>query len=511
MNDASNSIISWLEHLTVLMPPSAIALVGAGSGKGGWVKWLQTQAVPLTLVEADMQKFVLLKRQEEAGLFCKASLINSVVAPEVGEVEFFTASLSSENGLLTPESLTSIWNNLHTVQAQQRKAISLVQLLPVETLHQWLILDCLPAASLLSAEVVTSRLDVVVARVLLTESADQSHIGSHLTDLASALPGFTQLALQPSRHPNLAYALFVRDYKTAWQAVNRAYSQQTDASHAAQLKWNMMLHQAQSKSIELLEKQERKTQEFKELEANFADIFQKLDCERRVNQELMQKQRGLESECQNYRISNAVLQEAQEQKVHAYKALEVNLAEIHQALDAEQKASQAALQKQGILEVELQQAKIIHASLKEKQEQQKLSSQALEATFAELQRKLEIMQKARHIAVQSGEALEVQLQQSQASNAALREKQGQQLEQASAMSKDFQEKLEGANTEITRVRQALHKKAVELRSAQTNLTQLEETNQQQRKINEKLAGEIARIESHISLIADLRIDDRESL
>lgn len=225
MNGSINSIVPWLEHLKVMMPPGAAALVGAGNGKGVWVQWLLQQLgqCNVSLFEADVQQFAILQRTLAAsGHEQDCQLHNTVVAEQDGPTAFFTANSPLENGLLDPQSLQSLWPNLQTVEVTQQSAVTLDSLLG--DLHEdvgvdkgghighWLIIDCLPAASLLQASSAFAAVDVIIARVLL-DSVVSAPEGSALKEVAQVLQGqgLVQVALEPSRHPAIGYALFVRD------------------------------------------------------------------------------------------------------------------------------------------------------------------------------------------------------------------------------------------------------------------------------------------------------------
>lgn len=213
MNSPIKDLSQILDFLLDLMPPSHITLVGAGNGKGRWAQWLCALNVPSTLVEADEQQFVAMQHVQTAGGFAQARLLHTVVAAEAGNVDFHTSSLTSESGLLSAEALQQVWPNVHTLQAHQRHATALTELLDQhQHAQQWLVLDCLPAAALLKA---AAQLDVLVARVLLTENSADQIPGASLAELAGLLPEFTQVALQPTRHPAIGHALFVRNARTA--------------------------------------------------------------------------------------------------------------------------------------------------------------------------------------------------------------------------------------------------------------------------------------------------------
>lgn len=344
MNELVHSIITWLEHLQICMPPSHITLVGAGNGKGAWAQWLQNQPIPSTLVEADAQQFAALRRLQSSGSLKDSTLIHKVVAAQQGATEFFTANLIAESGLLSPENLHHLWPNLHTVQAKPVQTIALAQLFQADQAHQWLMLDCLPAAALLQkAQALLPKLDVVLARVVLTKGNQQAEKleGTSLAELAQTLPDFLQLALQPSRHPEIAYVLFVRDYRRAWQNAAQAQIVEVEAKQAAfqaQAHLQAQLQHAQTENAELLEKQERQALIQKRLEADLAKNRQALEVEQHAAQAGLQAQVQLQAQLQQAQTENAELLAKQEQQLQVQKGLEVDLAQIQKICDEEARA-----------------------------------------------------------------------------------------------------------------------------------------------------------------------------
>ena len=296
-----SSITTWLDHLQALLPPSAITLVGAGKGTGTWAQWLAGQSqVPTTLVEAHPLQFAALQRQQATGNWPQASLLNTVIAPSAEGAQFFTASLLAESSLLPPEDLRHLWPNLHTVATQPQPAMALSALLQAAAQEgqqgqHWLLLDCLPAATLLrSAQAGLPKLDVVLARVLLTEGQSaQSPVGASLAEVAAALPDFIQLALQPSRHPSIAHVLFVRDYSKAKQA-----AEQAKAALQAQLT------KAHADNAELLKKQELQAQAQQALQADLTKTIQARDAEAQAKQAAQQAQADLQKRLEQAQVEH---------------------------------------------------------------------------------------------------------------------------------------------------------------------------------------------------------------
>ncbi|MBL5978303.1 hypothetical protein JAO85_13520, partial [Comamonas sp. NyZ500] len=223
-----NTIILWLEHLNVLMPPRNIALVGAGNGKGIWAQWLAHQASKsrVTFIEAEPLQYSTLQRTldllGERAQHCE--IRNTVVAAQQGTASFFVANSQQESGLLEPRSLLSLWPNLQTEEVKELSAITLDALFsdlsedaeqPMGEGH-WLVIDCLPAGALLRASSKLDLVDVVIARVLLGEMHAMPD-GTSLEEVAEFLQqkGMVQTAVEATRHPGIGYALFVRDARAA--------------------------------------------------------------------------------------------------------------------------------------------------------------------------------------------------------------------------------------------------------------------------------------------------------
>ena len=293
------SLAPWLDHLHALLPPQTVTVVGAGNGGDTWVQWLAAHPLAhATLVEAHALPFAALQRLQDAGQLPHATLLHAVVADGDGEASFFTASLTAESGLLPPESLRPLWPGIHTVSEQSQPTIALGTLLSATTQQhggpQWLLLDCLPAAALLrSAQAQLPQVDVVLARVLC--AADHAPtlcgMGAGLEDVANALPGFQLLALQPSRHPALGHALFVRDYRRAAQHASQARDAEAQAKQAAQqaqASLQAQLLQAHAENAELLKKQELQAQAQQALQADLTKTIQACDAEAQAQQAAQQ-------------------------------------------------------------------------------------------------------------------------------------------------------------------------------------------------------------------------------
>ncbi|EPK7361503.1 FkbM family methyltransferase [Kluyvera ascorbata] len=205
----------WLDVLGTVFSPQGLLLIGAGSGNSQWIKWLLRQAqFPIQLVEGDKVKYKYLERS--LAFNEDWTLQHEVVAPRPGPIEFHHASNPNESGLLPPSQLNSFWPHLECVRTEHvENAVTLSSLLEAKRNINWLVLDCLPAATILmGAGERLSDLDVIIVRVAFNDhfnaesGADQNSINILLQSA-----GLTCIHVVPQRHPALAHAIYVRDIK----------------------------------------------------------------------------------------------------------------------------------------------------------------------------------------------------------------------------------------------------------------------------------------------------------
>ena len=120
---SSQEPTQWLTHLSVLLPINRALVVGAGRGTSEWIKWLKKQSIErVVLVEADTTAYVSLQKAiaNQVGWESK----NDIFAEKTGDVDFYSTSLSSENGLLHPSKLIKVWPNIKIKQQQKQYALS---------------------------------------------------------------------------------------------------------------------------------------------------------------------------------------------------------------------------------------------------------------------------------------------------------------------------------------------------------------------------------------------------
>jgi FkbM family methyltransferase len=229
------AILPWLDMLRQLYPPSALLLVGAGNGRSPWVQYLMAANYDnVTLVEAEETAANHLKVVTRP--YPTWRVQPKLVASNNALTTFYTASLPAESSLLAPETLRSLWPHITTLRRQTRQATTLAKLQQdSEMPANWLLVDCLPAVSILQGDTLQlAAFDVVALRTLLnstnsdTGDSDKDTQSSSINKLQADLQtfGFRCLAIETSRHPFIGHALFVRDTVAQARQLQRQLDQQ---------------------------------------------------------------------------------------------------------------------------------------------------------------------------------------------------------------------------------------------------------------------------------------------
>lgn len=201
---------AWLEVLSAVLPATGVLVVGAGTGNGSWVQWLHRSLVrPVLLVEGDKNQFKFLQHccpQEEGWL-----LRRDIVVGNHDEQTFHQTSNSQENSLVPPEKMRTFWPNLQCITVEVVvTGVTLDSLLEESDMPvNWLILDCLPASSLLQGgSLWLYKLDVAIIRVIMVDDLPSASL--KIVDAVLSEAGMHLTHLLPERHPGLAYAIYTR-------------------------------------------------------------------------------------------------------------------------------------------------------------------------------------------------------------------------------------------------------------------------------------------------------------
>ncbi|GAB3537726.1 hypothetical protein GCM10027343_01630 [Noviherbaspirillum agri] len=275
-----NDINAWFDHLQVLFEPTGVLLVGAGGGTGDWVRQLvQWDVANVTLVEAEETQFERLQRnfaQRDGWRIC-----GDVVASETGTVAYHRASNPAESGLLEPETLRNHWPNIKTEEKQTRQAIVLAELLKGAAVN-WLLVNCLPALPIIQGAGSMNGVDVVVARVLLSDSEHISN-GADLPVLKAylAAQGYRFLAAQPGRHPGIGHAVFIRDRQLETLELQQQLAQlnATNSRNAELYAEQLALQATIVRELEASTDQIKELTEAKAAAENFAS-----ECQQQIEQ-----------------------------------------------------------------------------------------------------------------------------------------------------------------------------------------------------------------------------------
>jgi len=243
-----NSImISTLSALLKVYPPSTFALIGAGNGSSALIHFLLAHNMNNgVLVEANADQFHYLKehiakssasqsmsksvhgnvnnaankqlshtlnKQTQGAL--NWHLIHDVVSVKTDNT-YFVTNKTVEDGLIDPQYLSNIWPNIKLKHAENVQAIHLNTVYDALNIQpNWLFIDCLGAELIIDIENDLNTLDVICIRVLLNDSHQLPSNNEQFNALNTALDNacFKNISITPSNHPQIAHAIFVRDYK----------------------------------------------------------------------------------------------------------------------------------------------------------------------------------------------------------------------------------------------------------------------------------------------------------
>nr|WP_320011011.1 hypothetical protein [uncultured Desulfobulbus sp.] len=210
-----NPLRQLLTHIQKLIPANGVILVGAGSGTGQWITWLQKMKIQSTLlIEADSKNYIQLEAftQHVPGWLIE----NSIIAETQKNATFHIVANRSESSLLPPSLLQKLWPNINSIENHSCQTVTLDNICKKNNfVANWLIIDCLPSLAILRGSIkCIDGFDVIVVRMVLnqkvppSEDAGQNEIDSFLQD-----NGYRCVEKEHERHPDLAHGLYIRDYK----------------------------------------------------------------------------------------------------------------------------------------------------------------------------------------------------------------------------------------------------------------------------------------------------------
>lgn len=213
MTETAFSPLKSLECLSRVFPINGAVVVGAGMGDGPWFDLLVQQAIgEVLLVEADQKNVQHLERKYSSRN--QWDVLHQVVSDKEEERVFYRLSNSAESGMLEPELLRSLWPNISIKEEQLCQTVTLDSLIHANNPDaNWLVIDCLPAISMLNgADKSFSAFDVAVVRLVIGND-----VAPPLCDVRQDVDtimrkhGFINIGIESGLHPSLGHAVYIRD------------------------------------------------------------------------------------------------------------------------------------------------------------------------------------------------------------------------------------------------------------------------------------------------------------
>lgn len=188
-------------------------MVGAGDGTA--LSEERYAHLPrLLALEAEGSTFQYLQRNlhEHYGWSALKVLVSDVAT----ETTFHVASNPNESGLIDPETLKSVWQNLSSLSSRQEEAITLARVIELEndaSAYNWLIIDCLPANRILNGlGKYIEQFDVIELRLLACQNGLPDHACDKAESDAFLEPlGYCAVFTEAGSNPAVLHALYVRD------------------------------------------------------------------------------------------------------------------------------------------------------------------------------------------------------------------------------------------------------------------------------------------------------------
>ncbi|MCQ4321758.1 hypothetical protein [Stutzerimonas stutzeri] len=216
-----HATLACLEMARQLATPQAIIHIGAGLGHGPFSHWLNWPVAYARVIDSDAKRLEWLSaRAAQQTSSTDWLALGGVLAEQDGERELHHASNPAEDGLLPASALVGLWPNLRPLSTSHQQAQRLDTLLssypiPVQEGEgtTWLMVECLPALSILRGATQTlENVSVICLRSVL----DPARLEVPEASLEAAVDflnawGFRCAHIGETNHPAIGEALFLRD------------------------------------------------------------------------------------------------------------------------------------------------------------------------------------------------------------------------------------------------------------------------------------------------------------
>ena len=370
-NNSIESVVSLLQHIN---PPNAILHVGAGKGTGAMSVWHQWSVEWALMIDADETRLDWAYELRLNNPNWQVEI--AVLAETTEELDYFKASNSDEDGLISPVQLSSLWPNLQTKQEVRVKTQKLDDVLdniienPMpDSMNIWLIVECLPSLPVLKGALrLLEKASVLWLRVLLQPLPSLIEIAT-LDSIKSYLQaqGYTCVQMEESNHPAIGEVLFVKD----WRAMSALDKHRNTLQQTALIQRQAELESEKKAVVQKLEEKNQLTDEQLIQITSFSKEHE------RITQQLYEQHVSLEALQQ---ANASLIQE--KNAIDEYRiALETEVQTIIQARDQQ---GQLANDRQAQIDVLFQERETIAQQLHE----QHVSLEALQqANYALIQEK----------------------------------------------------------------------------------------------------------------------------
>ncbi len=229
-----SSIQTWLDHLQVIYPVEGLLHVGIGTNAA--ISSYSDWNIP-TFIGVDASHERIERIAETIHDKPGWSVTGKLLAARTGKRIFYQASNLNESGLLLPETLKPLWQNLETTDKQTLGATTIKAVIEEKQAENksikinWVYIDCLPGLAILKgANEYISGFDVVIVRAIIDESILDNHEELNKSSLDSFMTenGFDYLAHEAERHPAIARIIYVRNAKKALKEQSQQYDRQIE-------------------------------------------------------------------------------------------------------------------------------------------------------------------------------------------------------------------------------------------------------------------------------------------
>ncbi len=298
------------EALRQLYPVHGLVHVGVGRGQGFAQQWASWQPARAWLFEPDEER--LAAAQIRLGQPAGWEWQRTVIAAQSEERLFFEASLPLASGLIEPTALQRIWPNLQVTAQQSYRTQSLDSLIPAHEVN-WLVIECLPALSILQgAEALLKQCSVVRLQLLLRDLAENLQV-AYLTAIQAFLEqrGFVLVGFAEDIHPAIGEAIFCRPLIAEYNQQNQVLIEVQQQRTVERDQQAQALTEAQQQLQQRTAERDAQTKTVTEAQ----QIQQKLDQVTRERDELKKQLQQQQEQVQRSESENREAQ-ARQQLMH---------------------------------------------------------------------------------------------------------------------------------------------------------------------------------------------------